>query len=732
MKNFKSIFFAISLIISSFTVNSQATFKPITVSDLWKTWTFLTPSVYGIRSMNDGAHYTTLEDNVVKKFAYSTGNEVETLFDAAKFSLEPDEYVFNNDETILLIESGSAPIYRHSYTANCHVYDLKNKKLTAVSETGALQVPSFSPASDKVAFVRDNNLYLKFLTTGKEIQITTDGVKNQVLNGIPDWVYEEEFGFSKAYEWLPDGKNLAFIRFDESTVKTFAFTMFAGKLPTVEANKLYPSAYEFKYPKAGEANSNVGVFVYNIDSGKTTKIDIGTETDIYIPRIRATKYADKLAVFRLNRLQNKFELLLADVNSGTSQVIYTEANKYYFAEEDLDNLQFLASGEFVMTSERDGYRHLYLHNADGTPKMQLTAGTWDVTQFIGYDEVGKWFYYQSAEEAPRNRAVYRVNVKGKKEKISTQIGTNSAEFSSNYQYFINFFSNTKTPNFVTLHDSKGKQIRVLQDNSSVQKLVKDYGGVNKEFFEFKTSQDVLIYGFMVFPPNFDKTKKYPVIMYQYSGPDSQEVTDSWDFGWNELLAQQGAIIVVADPRGTGARGEAFRKATYLQLGKYETEDLIETAKYLQTQPYVDAKKIGIWGWSYGGFMSTLCMTKGADYFTAGIAVAPVTNWRYYDNIYTERFMRTPQENAAGYDDNSPINHVSKLKGKYLLVHGAADDNVHWQNSAELAEALVQADKQFDYFVYTNRNHSIYDRGGNTRYHLYSMMLKFWQENLLSK
>jgi len=732
MRNFRTIFLAILFLTSGFSLSSQTSFKPITVADLWKTWTFWTPSLYGIRSMNDGEHYTTLNRGVVVKFAYSTGKEVETLFDGDKFKLDPDEYAFNNDETMLLLESGSTPIYRHSYTTNCHVFDLKNKKITQISENGAVQVPTFSPASDKVAFVRDNNMFVRYLDSGKELKITSDGAKNKIINGIPDWVYEEEFGFSRAYEWLSDGKNLAYIRFDESDVKTFAFTMFAGKVPTVEENKLYPSEYEFKYPKAGEANSVVSVHVYNVGTGKTIKIDIGNETDIYIPRIRATKYADKLAVFRLNRLQNKFELLLADVNTGTTNVVYTETNKFYFAEEDLDNLQFLASGEFVMTSERDGYRHLYLHNADGTPKMQLTKGEWDVTQFIGYDEVGKWFYYQSAEESSKNRAIYRVNVKGKKEKISTQIGTNSAEFSSNYQYFINFFSNTKTPNYVTLHDSKGKVIRVLKDNSDIQNLVKEYGGVNKEFFEFKTSQDVLIYGFMVFPPNFDKSKKYPVIMYQYSGPDSQEVSDSWDFGWNELLAQQGAIIVVADPRGTGARGEAFRKATYLQLGKYETEDLIETAKYLQTLPYVEAKKIGIWGWSYGGFMSTLCMTKGADYFTAGIAVAPVTNWRYYDNIYTERFMRTPQENAAGYDDNSPVNHVSKLKGKYMLIHGAADDNVHWQNSAELAEALVQADKQFDYFVYTNRNHSIYDRGGNTRYHLYSMMLDFWRENLLSK
>ncbi len=731
MKNIKYFLPVILLIISNISLKSQGAYESITVADLWKTWTFYPSSVYGVRSMADGEHYTTVSRSNIVKFDYKTGTSKVSIFNGSTHSLDIDDYSFNNDESMILLETENMPIYRHSFTANYFVYNLKNNTVKPVSENGNQQVATFSPESDKVAFVRGNNLFIKFLTTGQEKQITTDGAQNKILNGIPDWVYEEEFGFSRAYEWMPDGKNLAYIRFDESAVKTFTFNMFAGQVPSVEANKLYPHNYVFKYPKAGEENSVVSVHIYNIETGKTTKIDIGTETDIYIPRIRATKNPAQLAVVRLNRLQNKFELLLSDVNTGTSKVIYTENNKYYFAEEDLDNLQFLPSGEFVMTSERDGYRHLYLHHPDGTPKMQLTKGTWDVTEFIGFDDSKGWFYYQSSEEGAKYRSVYRVNIKGKKEKISQQLGTNSAEFSANYKYHINYFSNTKTPNYVSLNDETGKVLRVLEDNLRLQQLAKKYGGVNKEFFEFKTAQDILIYGYMIYPPDFDKTKKYPVIMYQYSGPDSQEVSDSWDFGWNELLAQQGAIVVVADPRGTGARGEAFRKATYLQLGKYETEDLIETAKYLQKLPYVKPDKIGIWGWSYGGFMSTLCMTKGADYFAAGIAVAPVTNWRYYDNIYTERFMRTPQENAAGYDDNSPINHVEKLKGKYMLIHGAADDNVHWQNSAELAEALVQADKQFDYFVYTNRNHSIYDRGGNTRYHLYSKMLNFWKDNLLN-
>ncbi len=731
MKNIKQLLIIILLITSNLHAQSQTKFKNITVADLWKTWTFWAPSVYGIRSMADGEHYTTQSRNEIIKYNYKTGDAVESLFNGKDFGLDIDDYSFNADESKILLETNTAPIYRHSFTADYYIYDIKSKKLTPVSKNGKQQVATFSPASDKIAFVRDNNLFIKFLATNEERQITTDGKFNEVLNGIPDWVYEEEFGFSRAYEWLPDGKHIAFIRFDESEVPTFTFTKFAGLVPTIEKNKLYPSTYTYKYPKAGDDNSKVSVLIYNLDTKKISTADIGSETDIYIPRLRATNDNNKLAVFRLNRLQNKFDLLITDVTTGKSKVIYTEKNKRFFAEEDLDNLRFLENGEFVMTSERDGYRHLYLHNPDGTQKLQLTKGAWDVTEFIGYDEVKKYFYYQSAEESPLNRAIYKINYKGKKKvKLSTKKGTNNAQFSKNYKYYINFFSNIQTPTYVSLYNAEGKEIRVLKDNSDLRKMIDEYGGINKEFFTFKTSENIELNGYMVKPPNFDASKKYPVVMYQYSGPDSQEVLDRWEFGWKELLAQKGIISVVVDTRGTGARGEDFRKVTYLQLGKYETVDLIETAKYLQKLPYVKADKIGIWGWSYGGFMSSLCMTKGADYFAAGIAVAPVTNWRYYDNIYTERFMRTPQENPKGYDDNSPVNYADKLKNPFLIVHGTADDNVHWQNTAEFAEALVQTNKQFRQFLYTNRNHSIYDRGGNTRNHLYTMMLDFWEENLL--
>ena len=722
----------LSILVTSSIFAQQNSFKKITVDDLWKNWTFWTNSVYGVRSMNDGIHYSTSDrvGNIVK-YSYETGEVTDTIFKAVDAGINPGNYEFNSDESKILLQTNYKRIYRRSFTAEYFVYDVQTKKLNPVSENGNQQIASFSPDSKKIAFVRKNNLYIKNLETGKETQITFDGEHNKIINGIPDWVYEEEFEFNKAYEWSPDGKTIAYIKFNESKVKMFGMTMFAGSHPELIKNKLYPECRSFKYPKAGESNSVVSIHIYNIETQKTIDADIGKKTDIYIPRIRWTKDINKLAIFRLNRLQNKFELLFADPNNGNTNVVYTETNKYYIDEADFDNLRFLDDGKhFVMTSERDGYRHLYLHDINGKEVKQLTSGKWDVTDFYGYDKNRKLFYFQSAEESPVNRAVYKVNIKGtKKNKLSEQLGTNKAEFSKNFNYYINYFSNSETPNYVTLHNTKGDLIRILEENKRVKKLVNEYGGVNKEFFSFKTSEGIELNAWMIKPPDFDNTKKYPVVITQYSGPGSQEVLNHWDFGWDNLLAQQGIVMVCVDSRGTGARGEDFRKLTYLELGKYETIDLIETAKWLQNQDYVNPEKIGIWGWSYGGFMTSLCMTKGADYFSTGIAVAPVTNWRYYDNIYTERFMRTPQENPNGYDDNSPINFADKLKGDFLLVHGTGDDNVHWQNSAEFSEALVQANKQFNEFYYTNRNHSIY--GGNTRYHLYTMMLNFWKKHLLN-
>ncbi len=729
----KKIFLALMLVTATFQTSfSQQEVKEITIEDLWLNYTFYASGVYGLRSMNDGLHYTTYSrrNQAIVKYSYKTGEVVDTILKVSDLKLTGvSDYHFSADETKLLLETNVKSIYRHSYTAENYIYDINTKKVSPLSDKKEQQLATFSPEGSKVAFAWRNNIYIKDLATDKEIQVSTDGKKNEVLNGVPDWVYEEEFSFSKAFDWSADGTKIAYIRFDESKVKTFDMTVFAGLVPKLENNQLYPENRQWKYPKAGEDNSVVSVHIFDLKTSKTVKADIGTEKDIYIPRIKWTTNNNQLSILRLNRLQNHLEILFANAATGKTKVIYDETNKYYIETDMFDNITYLEDGEnFIYTSEKDGFNHIYYRSIDGKSETQVTKGNWDVTDFEGYDEKNGLFYYTSAEASPLVRDLYVTDLKSKKKKkLSKEEGTNSTNFSNGFKYYINTFSSISKPTFVTLHNSKGEQIRVLKDNSGLAEQVKQYGGVNKSFFKFKTSNGDELNGWMVTPPDFDKNKKYPVLMYQYSGPNSQSVRNSWSFGWYELLAQKGYITVCVDGRGTGARGEAFRKITYKELGKYETIDQIETAKYLGTLPYVDAKRIGIWGWSYGGFETLLAMTKGADYFKAGIAVAPVTNWRYYDNIYTERYMRKPQNNASGYDDNSPINHADKLKGELLLVHGTADDNVHVQNSMEMSEALVQAGKQFRQFYYTNRNHGIY--GGYTRYHLYTMMTNFILENL---
>lgn len=727
----KNIFLSLASLFFFLTAFAQKSYKEITLEDLYQNYTFYGQSVYGLRSMNDGLHYTIFDrrHQAIVKYSYKTGEAVDTILKTSDLQMpRTSAYRFNEDESKIILETGVKWIYRHSYTAKFYVWDIKTKKLLSVSDKDKQQLATISPDGSKVAFVYENNIYIKNFTTGAETAVTTDGMKNKIINGAPDWVYEEEFGFNQAFYWSPDGKKIAFIRFDESKVKTFDMTVYAGMAPKIEKNALYPENRQWKYPKAGEANSVVTVHIYDVQTAKTIKADIGTETDIYIPRIRWTTDAGKLAIIRLNRLQNKLEVLYADAQTGSTKVIYTDENKYYIGEETLDDLTFSKDGKyFLITSEKDGYRHIYLYKTDGAFVKQLTKGSWDVAGFIGFDDAKKICYYSSNEDSPIRTGLYSVSLKGKKKKLSTQAGSNRTSFSKGYKYYINYFSNAQTPNYITLHDANGKLIRVLKDNAGLKAKVKEYGGANKEFFTFKTSEGVELYAWMIKPPDFDPNKKYPVFVTQYSGPNSQSVRDSWSFGYNDFLAQKGYIVACVDPRGTGARGEAFRKVTYKELGKYETIDMIEFAKYLGAQNYIDKSRIGIFGWSYGGYMTLLAMTKGADYYKVGIAVAPVTNWRYYDNIYTERYMRTPQENPSGYDDNSPINHAKKLKGKLLLVHGTGDDNVHFQNSVEMSEALVQANKQFKQMFYTNRNHGIY--GGNTSFHLRTMMTNFILDNL---
>ena len=725
---------ALYLLLASNAVAQNGT-KQFEFDDFFKNYTFYTPGVRGFRSMNDGETYSVSENRGTRLVAhsYKTGETARTLLDLASFNNDSiksfSDYSFNTDETKVLLLTNKEAIYRRSFTGNYFVYDIAKQTLTPVSQNGKQQLATFSPDGNKIAFVRKNNLFYTDLVTGKEAQITTDGKFNYIIHGVPDWVYEEEFEFNKAFDWSPDGKYLAWIRFDESQVPLFSMTIFQGQEPSLNENKLYPGVETFKYPKAGEPNSVVSVHTYNIaTSGKQT-MDIGTETDMYIPRIRFTQDPGQLAIIRLNRLQNKMEILLASPLSGKTQVLLTETNKYYLDENYFDDIQFLGDKvHFTMRSERDGYAHIYLYNMQGKMECQVTKGNFDVTELNGCDVQNKLIYYTSAEPTPYQREVYCVKWDGTgKKKLNTNTGTNAAKFSEGFKYYTITSSNVKTPSSTVLYNSKGKSVRVLDDSKLMADKLKEYKFSYREFFNFKTSENVNLNGWMLKPPGFDPTKKYPVFMTQYSGPNSQSALDNWDLGWEEYLAQLGYIVVCVDGRGTGGRGETFRKITYMQLGKYETIDQIETAKYLGSLSYVDATRIGIWGWSFGGYISSSCMVKGNGIFKTGIAVAPVTNWRYYDNIYTERFMRTPQENPDGYDQNSPLNFAKDFKGNFLICHGTADDNVHVQNTMEFTERLVQANKQFEEQLYTNRNHGI--RGGNTTYHLYTRMVTFILEKL---
>lgn len=720
----KNIILFCALFFSVLLVQAQT---EITLKDIYQSGKFQASTVDGVVSMKNGDTYTNfnLGRNAINKFSYKTGQQVETLFRVKDF---PNvkmawifDYQFNADETKMLISTNYEPIYRHSFKADYYIYSLVDKTLKPLSEEGSQQLACFSPDGNKVSFVRSNNIYVVDLASGTEKAITSNGEWNHIINGAPDWVYEEEFSFSQAYEWSPDSKCIAYMKFDESKVKMYSIDMYES---------LYPEKYEYKYPKAGEENSKVDVYIYKTEDGSTLKIDIANRNDDYIPRIKWTKTQGMLAIVHMNRLQNTWKLLFASANNGHSEVMIELTDSKYI--EIADDLTFLNDGKrFMMTHEGDGFRHLYMYDIGGRQINQITKGEWEVTKLYGYDEKSKRIFYQSCETSPVNRCVYSINFDGSDKKLLTQsVGTSEAEFSANYTCFINTYSDANTPYVVSLLGADGKVIREIENNEILKIRVDDtYKFSKKEFFSFTTSEGVKLNGWMIKPPKFNAKKKYPVIIYVYGGPGIQTATNDWDYqiAWWQMLAQKGYIVVSVDNRGTGARGKDFRQVTYGQLGKYEVLDQIEAAKYLGQQSYVDPARIGMFGWSYGGYMTALCMTIGADYFKAGISVAPVTNWRNYDSIYTERYNGMPQDNASGYDDNSPINHTAKMKGKYLLVHGMADDNVHFQNSAELVNKLIDSDKQFEVMYYPNRNHGIY--GGNTRMHLYTKLNDFIFTNL---
>ncbi len=699
----------------------------ITLEDIWKNYKYMPAGFGGFNSMNDGITYSNFDEagNLVK-YDVKTDKKISTLVKKADVTVDGKEvpfedYSFSEDETKMLIPTETEGIYRHSATVVNYVYDFKTKKTQLLSAGGKQMFATFSPIGNSVAFVRDNNIFIKDLNSNTETQITKDGELNKIKNGWADWVYEEEFSKAEAFFWNSNATKIAYIKFDETNVKEFDMPIYTG---------LYPETYRFKYPKAGEANSIVSVHIYDVATGTTVKVDIGKEKDIYIPRIVWTKDANILSVQRLNRLQNKLELLFADAKDGSTKTILTEEAKTYI--DVADDLTFLAGNKgFIWTSEKDGYNHIYHYDFTGKLVNQLTKGNWDVMAFKGYDEKAKMLYYISTEVSATDRDLYSVSLDGKKKKkMSIDKGTTDAEFMRGFKYYVSSYSNANTPPVIDLRSADGKLVKVLEDNKTLRDKMKGLNLTKKEFFTMKNTDGVELNGWMMKPTDFDATKKYPVFMFAYGGPGSNECNNQWetfDYLWHQLLCENGYVVVCVDGRGTLGRGREFKHSTYMQLGKLETLDQIDVAKYMGEQAYVDKNRIGFMGWSFGGYLSSLLITKGADYFKANIAVAPVTNWRYYDNIYTERFLRTPQENPSGYDDNSPINFVKQIKGKFLLVHGTADDNVHFQNSMEMSNALVKNNIPFDMMMYPNKNHGIY--GGMTRYHLYNKMYKFILENL---
>ncbi len=681
--------------------------------------------VWGLESMNDGEHYTAMDfsnGQALVKYSYRTGQAVDTIINFSKlgFKRVSFNYEFSADENKILFYTNVKPIYRRSFTANYYVYDFRNKKLIPVSDSPQ-RIATFSPDGQKVAFMRDNNLFIKDLTSGEEKQITYDGKINAIINGAPDWVYEEEFSFNRAYEWSPDGKYLAYMKFDESKVKTYTLKFYPD-----DYKKPYPEIYTYKYPKAGEANSKVTVHIYNLGTGKTLKVQIDQPYE-YIPRIKWRPDGKYLAIEIMNRHQDTLQLLYADPESGKSFVALQETNKYYIGDEFYDNLRFLPDHHILVLSERDGWRHFYLYDWDGNFIKALNKGNWDVIDFVGYNPKKKILYYQAAKTSPINREVYALNIRSGKDRLITpREGTNNVEFSKTYQYYLLTYSSATTPPYFAIYNEKNKLVREIYDNKALLDKINHYGGINKTFFTFKTSEGIKLYAYRIVPPGFDPKKKYPAIVMQYSGPNSQTVLNSWSFGWANYLASQGFVIFGVDPRGTGARGEAFRKITYLQLGNYESRDMAEAGKYFASLPYIDGKRLGLWGWSYGGFMVLSTLTRYPGVYNTGVAVAPVTNWRYYDNIYTERYMRTPQENPEGYDNNSPITYAKNLQDHLLIIHGLADDNVHPENTFQFVTQLVKYNKQFRMQIYPNKNHGL----PGTYHHLYRLKTEFFKKYLL--
>ena len=723
--NLKILIFGLLLVSYGTQIQAQS---EITLEKIWKEYEYFPQRVPGFTFMADGKHYTRLSKNTIKKYDLTTGDFVEDILNGdslknkAEFSGKISGYEFNIDESQIIVKSESEGIYRRSSKAYFYIYNRADKSLKSVYEDAKISYATLSPDGKKVAYVWNNNIYYLDLKEGITLPVTTDGETNAIINGAADWVYEEEFSFAKAFFWSPDSKRIAYQRFDETEVPEFTMTNYT--------NELYPEYQTFKYPKVGEKNAIVSVHIFNIATDKTIDVKFEDKEEHYIPRIKWTTNPENLFVYKMNRHQNHLEVLSINASSGKKKTILEEKSKYYI--DITDDIRFLKNGkEFIWSSEKSGFNHLYLFDINGKEKRALTKGDYDVTSFYGVDEKNNKVFYQAAEKSALEKHVFSVGTNGKGKKLMTNFdGSNSAQFSSTFDYYVNSVSTINKPASYIVYDRNDKVVREIEDNAKLARKQEACNVNPIEFFDFKTSEGVSLNGWMLKPDNFKPDGQYPVFMHLYGGPGSQQVTNSWkgqNYWWFQMLAKQGYIVACVDNRGTGARGEEFKKMTYQQLGHYETIDQIEAAKYLGELPFTDKSRIGIFGWSYGGYMSSLCLLKGNDVFKAAIAVAPVTNWKWYDTIYTERYMRTEAENPDGYADNSPINFADRLKGNYLLVHGMSDDNVHFQNTAEMANALISANKQYDTYFYPNRAHGI--GGDNARLHLYTKMTNFLNDKL---
>ena len=720
------------------TITTLCTADDLTIENLTN-GTYSAKRIHGVNPLADGESYSQLsaDGKQILRYSFRTGKQTGVLFDPSMLKQRIripriDGYIMSPDEKHILLQTDTRAIYRHSRTAEYYIYNVKNRTIANLSENGAQEVPKWSPDGNMVAFVRDGNLFLvKLLFNNSETQVTKDGKFGEVINGKPDWVNEEEFSLSRAFDFNADATMLAWVKYNEKAVPTFSFPLYKGLAPERQEYSEYPGAYSYKYPVAGATNSTVTVHSFDIKSRVIRQMQLPLDPDGYVPRITFTNDPLKLLVLTQNRHQNRLDIYVANPRSTECRLIVRDETEKYISENVYKDFQTTPGG-FVLMSERSGWNQLYLYDLNGTLKRRLTNGQHVVTDFYGYDSRLGVAYYASNQEGPLYKAVYKTDIKGKTVKLSSQKGTNDAIFSKGLRYYMNVWSNLQTPPVTTLCDANGKTLGTLEDNSELRSKLSGIALGERRIISFKTQDGVQLNGLMVLPADFKESRKYPVILFQYSGPGSQQVLDSWSAGnmggmlYEQYLAQQGFISLVVDGRGTGGRGRDFEQCTYLKLGQLESHDQVETAIWLGQQPYVDKDRIGIWGWSFGGFNTLMSMSEGRPVFRCGVAVAAPSNWRYYDTVYTERFMRTPQENE-NYNTISPIGRADKLSGELLLIHGTADDNVHFRNCAEVSEAYVQANKQFQMQVYTNRNHFIL--GGNTRNHLMTRIVDFFNEKM---